>query len=68
MKKNSKKYKEKTPEELIKYIEEALDLRQSILWGDRMYGDKLKYMFVDVFKHLEKRLDEINKKLDKIAE
>lgn len=36
------------------------------MWGNSMYSDKLKYMFVYVFKHFDSKLDEINNKLDKL--
>lgn len=65
-KKAEKNNKKKTSEELIEYIEESLDIRKTVMWGNSMYSDKLKYMFVDVFKHFDNKLDEINNKLEKL--
>lgn len=61
-----KKKKQKTYEELIKDFNDTIDTKNTILFGSRLYNDKLKNSVTDILNHFNEELLNINKKLDKI--
>lgn len=61
-----KKKKQKTYEELIKDFNDTIDTKNTILFGSRLYHNKLKNSVTDILNHFNEELLNINKKLDKI--